>query len=123
MVTFFSILAIIISCLGLFGLATFMTEQKRKEIAVRRVNGAEIKDIVWILNMQFLKPVAIAFVLAVPVAICLLNSWLSGYTHRTELNLWVFLLSGGITILIASLTLFWRTWAAANENPVIALKE
>ncbi|MEG1617128.1 MAG: ABC transporter permease [Bacteroidales bacterium] len=123
MVTYFSVLAIIISCLGLFGLAAFMIEQKRKEIGIRRANGAQIREIIWLLNMNFIKPVLIGFVIACPVAWYLMNKWLENYMDKTSLDLWIFVGAGVITIAIAILTLVWRTWSAATENPVNCLKE
>lgn len=122
MVSSFSMLAIIISCLGLFGLATFMIEQKKKEIGIRRVNGARVREIIWLLNIGFVKPVMIGFLVACPIAYYLMRQWLEGYTRHTELNLWIFLSAGLITLFIAVATLIWRTWHAATENPVKALK-
>ncbi|MEG1380181.1 MAG: ABC transporter permease [Bacteroidales bacterium] len=123
MVTYFSVLAILISCLGLFGLAAFMIEQKRKEIGIRRVNGARIREIIWLLNMSFIKPVLVGFVIACPVAWYIMNKWLENYMEKTTLDLWIFAGAGFITIVIATLTLVWRTWSAATENPVNCLKE
>lgn len=122
MVSFFSILSIIISCLGLFGLATFMMEQKRKEIGLRRVNGAKISEIVWLLNLNFIRPVAIAFVIACPLAWYAMSRWLESYMQRTELSWWLFLAAGMIVTVIAVLTLVWRSVKAATANPVESLK-
>ncbi|MGL4292253.1 MAG: FtsX-like permease family protein, partial [Bacteroidales bacterium] len=123
MVNYFSVLAVLISCLGLFGLATFMIQQKRKEIGIRRVNGARIGEIIWLLNMSFIKPVFIGFLIACPIAWLLMRSWLSSYAEKTSLDLWIFIIAGLLTFIIAILTLVWRTWLAANENPVNCLKE
>lgn len=122
MVSFFSALAIVISCLGLFGLATFVMEQKRKEIGIRRVNGAKIGEIVWLLNVNFLKPVAIGFVIACPLAYYFMSGWLESYMQRTELSWWVFAAAGVLTALVAVVTLVWRSLKAAMENPVNSLK-
>lgn len=91
MVSFFTLLAIIISCLGLFGLATFMIEQKRKEIGVRRVNGAKVTEIVWLLNIGFMKPILMGFVVACPLAYYFMNRWLESYLQRTEMSWWIFI--------------------------------
>lgn len=122
MVSFFTLLAIIISCLGLFGLATFMIGQKRKEIGVRRVNGAKVTEIVWLLNIGFMKPILIGFVIACPLAYYFMSRWLESYLQRTEMNWWIFVLSGILTLLVALSALLWRTIRAAMENPVNSLR-
>ena len=122
MVSFFSVLAIVISCLGLFGLATFMMEQKRKEIGIRRVNGAKVSEIIWLLNVNFVKPVGVAFLLACPVSYYIMTLWLENYMQRTPINWWVFVLAGIITLTVAVVTLIWRSVKAATENPVNSLK-
>lgn len=122
MVSFFSVLAILISCLGLFGLATFMMEQKRKEIGIRRVNGAKISEIVWLLNVNFLKPILIGFIIACPLAYYFMNRWLETYLQRIEISWWIFILAGMLTAAVALLTLLWRSLKAAMENPVHSLK-
>lgn len=122
MVSFFSVLAILISCLGLFGLATFMMEQKRKEIGIRRVNGARISEIVWLLNVNFLKPILVGFVIACPLAYYFMNRWLESYLKRTEMSWWIFIVAGALTAAIALITLLWRSLKAAMENPVNSLK-
>lgn len=122
MVSIFSVLAVIISCLGLFGLATFMIQQKRKEIGVRRVNGARIKEIVLLLNMSFLKPVFISFLIACPLSYYFMSQWLENYLQRTGLDWWIFAGAGMITAVVAVGTLFWQSLKAATENPVKSLK-
>ena len=122
MVSFFSVLAIVISCLGLFGLATFMMEQKRKEIGIRRVNGAKVGEIVWLLNVNFIKPVIVAFILACPISYYVMTLWLESYMQRTPISWWIFVLAGIITLAIAIVTLVWRSVKAATENPVNSLK-
>lgn len=122
MVSFFSVLAILISCLGLFGLATFMMEQKRKEIGIRRVNGAKISEIVWLLNINFLKPILIGFIIACPLAYYFMSRWLESYLRRIEISWWIFILAGALTVAVALLTLLWRSLKAAMENPVNSLK-
>lgn len=122
MVSFFTVLAIVISCLGLFGLATFMMEQKRKEIGVRRVNGAKIGEIVWLLNVHFMKPILIGFIIACPLAYYFMSRWLEGYLQRTEIAWWIFALAGLLTAFVALATLLWRSLKAAMENPVNTLR-
>lgn len=122
MVSFFSVLAIVISCLGLFGLATFMTDQKRKEIGIRRVNGAKVSEILWLLNVKFLKPIAVAFLVSCPLSYYFMSRWLETYLQRTEMSWWIFLSAGALTVFVALTTLLWRSVKAAMENPVQSLR-
>lgn len=122
MVSFFTLLAIIISCLGLFGLATFMMEQKRKEIGIRRVNGAKVGEIVWLLNIHFMKPLLIGFLIACPLSYYFMSQWLENYLQRTEMSWWIFVAAGILTAFVALTTLIWRSLKAATENPVNSLK-
>lgn len=122
MVSFFSGLAVLISCLGLFGLATFVTEQRRKEIGIRRVNGAKVGEIVWLLNVSFIKPVCVGFLIACPLGYYFMSRWLEGYLQRTELTLWIFIIAGIIATAIALVTIAWRSISAAVENPVKSLR-
>lgn len=122
MVSFFTVLAIIISCLGLFGLATFMMEQKRKEIGIRRVNGARVGEIVWLLNTNFMRPILIGFLIACPLSYYFMSRWLENYLQRTEISWWIFLLAGALTAFVALVTLLWRSLRAAMENPVHSLR-
>lgn len=122
MVSFFSVLAVVISCLGLFGLATFMTDQKRKEIGIRRVNGAKVSEILWLLNTNFLRPIAVGFLIACPLAYYFMSRWLESYLQRTEMSWWIFLSAGALTVFVALTTLLWRSVKAATENPVHSLR-
>lgn len=122
MVSFFSVLAVVISCLGLFGLATFMMEQKRKEIGIRRVNGARVGEIVWLLNTNFMRPILIGFLIACPLSYYFMSRWLENYLQRTEISWWIFLAAGALTAFVALATLLWRSLRAAMENPVHSLR-
>jgi putative ABC transport system permease protein len=115
-------LAIIISCLGLFGLALSTLEQRTKEIGIRKVNGAKISEILFLLNKDFLKWVAIAFVIATPVAWYAMNKWLESFAYKTTLSWWIFALAGLLALGIALLTVSWQSWRAARRNPVEALR-
>jgi ABC-type antimicrobial peptide transport system permease subunit len=118
----FAGLAIFISCLGLFGLATFMAESRIKEIGVRKVLGASVKDIATLLSKDFLKLVAIAFVIASPLAYWGMHSWLQGYPYRISVPLSAFLLAGILSLLIALLTVSSQAIRAALSNPVKSLR-
>ncbi len=118
----FTILAVFISCLGLFGLASFVTEQRTKEIGVRKVLGASIPDIWKIFALQFSSFVLLSFLLASPLAWLVINSWLEKYEYRTSLSPWIMIAAGLGTLLITLLTVSFQVIKAARRNPVKALK-
>jgi len=117
-----SIFAIFISCLGLFGLVLSSTEQRRKEIGIRRVNGANIGEIMLMLNKDFIKWVLVAFVIASPAAWFIMRRWLENFAYRTNLSWWIFTLAGVLALGIALLTVSWQSWKTATRNPVEALR-
>lgn len=119
---FFTILAIIIASLGLFGLTSYTCIQRQKEIGVRKVNGATVLQVVTLLNKDFIKWVGIAFVIAVPITRYLMSEWLEGFAYKTTMNWWVFVLSGFIALFVAILTVSWQSLKAAVANPVEALR-
>ncbi|WP_028376740.1 ABC transporter permease [Leeuwenhoekiella sp. MAR_2009_132] len=121
-VTIFSILAIFIACLGLFGLAAFTAEQRNKEIGVRKVLGASVTGITTLLSKDFLKLVGIAFVLASPVAYLIMQNWLQDFTYRTPINWWVFGLAGLAAVCVALITVSFQAIKAAVANPVKSLR-
>jgi ABC-type antimicrobial peptide transport system permease subunit len=118
----FAFLAIFISCLGLFGLATFVAQQRTKEIGVRKVLGASAANIIALLSSNFLKPVAIAFVIAFPLAWYAMNNWLQDYAYRINIGWWVFAIAGIITVFIALVTVGYQSIKAAITNPVKSLR-
>jgi putative ABC transport system permease protein len=119
---YFSILTILISSLGLFGLAAFMAEQRTKEIGIRKVMGADVSQILTTLSGSFLKWVVIANIIAIPVTYYVMNRWLDGYAYHAKLSLWIFLLAAVISLFIAVVTVSFQTVRAAYRNPVDALK-
>ncbi len=118
----FTILAVFIACLGLFGQAVIASENKIKEIGIRKVNGAKISEILTILNKDFIKWVVIAFVLATPVSYYAMNKWLENFAYKTSLSWWIFALAGLLALGIALLTVSFQSWKAATRNPVEALR-
>jgi putative ABC transport system permease protein len=118
----FTIIAILISCLGLFGLVTFSTRQRTKEIGVRKVNGARVLEVVTMLNKNFVKWIVIAFVFATPIAYYAMHKWLENFAYKTTLSWWIFALAGLLALGIALLTVSWQSWRAATRNPVEALR-
>ena len=119
---YFSILAILIACLGLFGLALHSADQRRKEIGIRKINGAKISEVMVMLNTSFVKWIAIAFIIATPLARYAMNMWLENFAYKTELSWWIFALAGLLALGIALLTVSWQSWKAATSNPVETLR-
>jgi len=121
-VGYFTIIAILISCLGLFGLATFSAEQRIKEIGVRKVLGASVTNIVTLMSKDFMKLVGISILIASPVAWFVMNKWLQGFAYRIYIGWMVFALTALIAILIAVITISFQAIKAAVANPVENLR-
>lgn len=118
----FALLTILISCLGLFGLSSYMAENRIKEIGVRKVLGASVTGIATLLSKDFLKPVLIAFVIAAPVAYWAMNKWLQSYPYRVDIQWWVFAVAGLSAIFIALITVSYQAIKAGMSNPVKSLR-
>lgn len=118
----FTIMAIVISCLGLFGLAAFSAEQRSKEIGIRKVLGATVANVTQLLSKDFLKLVVIAFVIASPIAWWVMNKWLDGFAYKVTVSWWMFASAGLIAALIALFTVSFQAIKAAIANPVKSLK-
>ncbi len=117
-----SVLAIILSCIGLFAMSMLIVSQRRKEIGVRKIVGASVSAITVLLTKDFLKLVVLAFLIATPIAWWAMNKWLQNYVYRIDLDIWMFLMAGGISVLIAMLTIAGKTIKAATSNPVNSLR-
>ncbi|CAN5273315.1 hypothetical protein BH23BAC1_BH23BAC1_34390 [soil metagenome] len=120
---FFAILAIVIACLGLFGLSSFSITQRTKEIGIRKILGASIPEIVRSLSMDFVGLVILASLVALPLAYALLNRWLENYATRIELSWWIFIIPLFIVAIITILTVASQTLKAALANPVESLRD
>jgi putative ABC transport system permease protein len=118
----FTLVAICISCLGLFGLAAFSAEQRNKEIGIRKVLGASVSGIVQLLSTDFLKLVLLAFLIATPISWWAMNKWLQGFAFKVSIRWWMFAISGVTTIIIALLTVSSQAVKAAVMNPVKSLR-
>jgi putative ABC transport system permease protein len=118
----FAFLAVFISCLGLFGLASFMTELRTKEIGVRKTLGASVQGILVLLSREFTRWLLLANLVAWPVAYYAMNKWLQGFAYKVDITLWVFIASGLMALTIAMLTVGFHTIKAATANPVEALR-
>jgi putative ABC transport system permease protein len=117
-----TLIAIVISSLGLIALATEDINKRTKEIGIRKVNGAKVPQILKLLNTDFLRWVAIAFVIASPIAWYAMHRWLQNFAYKTDLSWWIFVLAGLIALVIALLTVSWQSWRAARRNPVESLR-
>jgi putative ABC transport system permease protein len=119
---YFAGLGILLSCLGLFGLSVFAAGQRIKEIGIRKVNGAKVSEILFMLNKDFIKWVLISCMFAFPVAWYVAHRWLESFAYRTGLSWWIFALAGALTVGVAVITVSWQSWKAATRNPVEALR-
>ena len=122
LINLFSLLAVFVACLGLFGQSAFAAENRTKEIGIRKVNGAKVWEVMAMMNIAFVKWVTISFVIATPVAWYAMDRWLQNFAYRTELSWWVFATAGLLALIIALLTVGWQSWVAARRNPVEALR-
>ena len=122
LLTVFTIIALFICSRGLFGLALIITQQRTKEIGVRKVNGAKVSEILSMLNKDFVKWVIIAFILACPVAWYAMNKWLENFAYKISLSWWIFAFAGFLALGIALLTVSFQSFKAARRNPVEALR-
>jgi ABC-type antimicrobial peptide transport system, permease component len=115
-------LSIGIAAMGLYGLILFTFEKRKKEICIRKVNGATIAEVMALLNLEFMKWVAIAFVLAFPIAWYAIHQWLQNFAFKTDMSWWVFAVAGISALLITQLTVSWQSYRAATRNPIESLR-
>jgi ABC-type antimicrobial peptide transport system permease subunit len=118
----FAAIAIFLSCLGLYGLASFMAVQRIKEVGIRKVLGASAGSIVYLFSKEFIILIAIAFVIATPIAWYFMHQWLQDYAYRIDVSWMIFLVSGIIAIVIALMTISFQAIKAAMANPVKSLR-
>jgi putative ABC transport system permease protein len=118
----FAVLAIVISCIGILGLALFSSERRIKEIGIRKINGASTQEVMTMLNKEFVKWVVIAFIITIPIDYYVMNKWLENFAYKATLSWWIFVLSGLIGLGIALFAISWQSWKAATRNPVEALR-
>jgi putative ABC transport system permease protein len=118
----FSALAILIACLGLLGLAAFITEQRTKEIGVRKVLGASVVEVIALLSSEFVKWVLIANVAAWPLAYYVMNNWLQNFAYRVDISAWIFAAAGALALVVALATVSSHAIKAATANPVESLR-
>jgi len=117
-----SVVAILLSCMGLFGIALIAIGQRIREIGVRKVLGASVTNIATMVTKDFIKPVILAMLIAIPIAWWAMSKWLQDFVYRIHINWWVFLIAAGAAILIAILTVSFQAIKAAIANPVKSLR-
>lgn len=122
LISFFSLLSVIVSVLGTLGLSIFLCQRKAKEIGIRKVNGAQVTEIMKMLNRDFVKWVIVAFIIASPISWLIMYQWLEGFAFKTIISWWIFPLAGLMALGIALLTVSWQSWKVATRNPVEALR-
>jgi ABC-type antimicrobial peptide transport system permease subunit len=120
--SYFSLLAVVISCLGLIGLSLFMTELRTKEVGIRKVNGAKTLEIFSLLSREYLLWVFISILIATPISWYAMHRWLENFAYKTELSWWIFALAGVLALGIALLTVSFQSWKAATRNPIESLR-
>ena len=117
-----TLISLFLSCLGLIGLTFYVIEKRIKEIGIRKVTGAKVSEVMVLLNKGFLKWVAIAFIIATPIAYFAMSKWMENFAYKTTLSWWIFALAGFLALGISLLTVSWQSWKAATRNPVEALR-
>jgi len=122
LVRIFSMLCLIIANLGLVIFMAFIIKSRKKEIGIRKVNGARSMEIVRMLNLSFIRWIAVAFIIAIPLVYFVMQRWLQDFAHKITLDWWIFALSGLFVLLLSLLSVSWMTWRAATANPVESLK-
>ena len=122
LINFFTLLTVVIACMGLFGLISFAAVQRTKEIGIRKTLGATIKSITFLLCKEYIIIGFISFVIAIPILHYLMKNWLQHFAYHISLDWWIFALAGGIALGIAMLTVSWQAIRAATANPVESLR-
>jgi putative ABC transport system permease protein len=118
----FALIAFILTCMGIFGQIFQVCVNRTKEIGIRKINGASVSEVMVMLSKNFVKLIALSFVIATPIAWFVMHKWLQGFAYKTALSWWIFALAGLMALAIALITVSWQSWRAATRNPVEALR-
>jgi putative ABC transport system permease protein len=122
LILIFALIAMFVCAMGVLGLSLLVSQNRFKEIGIRKVNGASISEILVMLNSDFLKWVLVAFVVAMPIAYVAANKWLEAFAYKIDIGLWMFLMAGSFVLVITMLTVSWYSFKAAKQNPVKSLR-
>jgi putative ABC transport system permease protein len=120
--TIFSILSVLIACMGILGIASFLLQRRIKEIGIRKVNGAKTVEVMLLLNGDYIKWIAISFLIATPIAWYTMSKWLSNFAFKTDISWWIFIFAGILSLVVALATVSWKSLQAASRNPVDSLR-
>jgi putative ABC transport system permease protein len=115
-------MAVLITCLSLFALVLSATVSRTKEIGIRKLNGAKVSQILYLLNRKFIILVTLSYAVAVPIIWYAMHKWMQSFAYRTDISIWLFVLTSIIAFGIAIITVSWQSWRAATRNPVEALR-
>ena len=121
-ITFFSLIAIALTCMGILGQIFMICLTRVKEIGIRKINGARVSEVLLMLNRDLIRWIIIAFVVATPVSWVIMHKWLENFAYKTSLSWWIFALTGVLALFITAITVNWQSWRAATRNPVEALR-
>ena len=121
-ITFFSLVAIALTCMGILGQIFMICLTRIKEIGIRKIHGAKVSEVLFLLNYDFIKLITVAFFVATPVSWFITHKWLRNFAYKTSLSWWIFLLAGALALFITMVTVSWQSWRAARRNPVEALR-
>ena len=119
---YFAAVAVLLACMGLLGMASYILTRRTKEIGIRKVNGATVFEIMKMLNISFVKWLAISFVIATPIAYYGMARWLEKFAYRIELSWWVFAVAGIISLVLVLSTVSWLSYKAARRNPILSIR-
>ena len=119
---FFSAIALALSVLGLLGFVTLNLVKKTKEIGIRKINGANIRELIGMINLQYLRWITIAFIIACPVTYYAMGKWMENFAYTTDMSWWVFAAAGMCALVLSLITVTFQSWRASNKNPVEALR-
>ena len=115
-------MAVLIASLGLLGLVSYITEQRTKEIGIRKVLGASVNQVLYLLSKEFLILISIAFLISIPLTAWVMHKWLDNFAYRIEINAWLFIAGGALTLLVTLMTISFQSVRAAIANPVTSLR-
>lgn len=118
----FGIITVVIAIMGVYGLVSFNTRYKQREIAIRKVNGSTVEEIIVLLNRNLLLQLIISYMIAIPIAYYIIQQWLDQFAYKAPIPWWMFLSAGMLVLIISAITVSWQSWKAATINPIDAIK-